>query len=71
MKTNKKLISIFSLALVLWLAGCESIEPAEDLKLLDPTNVDADAGTWTMILPVAVDHAPFAAAASNFEFSSF
>lgn len=49
MKTNKKLIAIFLVAIALWLSGCEAIENKENFKPLDPVDIDADAGTW---LPV-------------------
>lgn len=49
MNTNKKYISIFSVALIFWLAGCEAVEDKVQFKPLDPTDIDADAGTWAVI----------------------
>jgi hypothetical protein len=57
-----KIFGLVAIALMVSVSGCEEIVREEKLKLLDPTNIDANAGTWIPILPVAVDHAPFAAA---------
>jgi hypothetical protein len=55
MKTSIKFIASFFIAGLIGMSGCESIEAEEQLKPLNPANIDADAGTWTMILPITVD----------------
>ena len=49
MKTNK-IFLLSALMLMLWISGCEEINPNENLKQLNPANVDANAGNWSMLL---------------------
>ena len=48
MRINKRLFAIFFLS-ILWLSGCDSIGYQENLKPLQPTNIDSNAGTWAVI----------------------
>ncbi|HEU5292174.1 MAG TPA: phosphatase PAP2 family protein [Cyclobacteriaceae bacterium] len=47
-----KILSLVAIVLMFVTSACEEIDSAEHLKLLDPDNVDANAGSWTMILPI-------------------
>src|SRR5688572_3962607 len=46
--------------------SCNEIPVSQELKKLEPLNIDADAGTWTYILPAAsAVNAPAAPAPAN------
>jgi PAP2 superfamily len=48
MKANR-ILSVMIISLMLYVSGCQEIEQVEDLKPLDLADVDADAGTWSII----------------------
>ena len=47
-----KIFSVATIALMLIVSSCQEIDSVEHLKPLNPANVDANAGSWTMILPI-------------------
>jgi membrane-associated phospholipid phosphatase len=51
MKSNK-ILGAFIIAMLVATSSCEDIDGVEHLKPLDPANVDANAGSWAMILPI-------------------
>lgn len=45
-----KFFSVIMVSLMLYVSGCQKIEQMENLKPLDPADVDADAKDWSLIL---------------------
>jgi hypothetical protein len=60
----KRIFTILA-ALVILVTGCDKDVPLnQELKTLDPANIDADAGTWKPILMTSVSQVPVAAPAA-------
>src|SRR5688572_24228280 len=47
-----KIFSLVAIVLMLVTSACENLDTIEHLRPLNPANVDANAGSWTMILPI-------------------
>ena len=45
-----KIFYLLTISLMLFVSGCQEIDPVESLKPLDPADVDADAKDWSLIL---------------------
>ena len=47
-----KIFSLVAIVLMFATSACENLDTIEHLRPLNPANVDANAGSWTMILPI-------------------